>query len=345
MLDIADVLIDLCSLPGPSGFEGSVAEHVRTLLEPYMDDTWIDVMGNVLGVRRCGKVDAVKLLFDAHIDEIGLIITGVEEGFLRFSRLGGLDGRILPAAEVEILADPPLYGVICSLPPHVLKKEDTDKIIKIEDMYIDIGLPQDEAVEKVPQGTPAVLTGNVQRFGDNKLCGKALDDRAGVAAILYALELLKDVDLDIDLFVMASVQEEVGSRGASTGVFAIAPDRCVVVDVGHAKTPDTKPADTNEELGGGVVISRGPNMNTGMTEAIVKLARDNAVRHQINVEPGGDSGTNARAIQVSRNGVATALLSIPMRYMHSTHEVLSLDDIESTARLLCETAKQLTVDN
>jgi len=341
VLDITDVLVELCGLPGPAGFEEPVAKRVAALLEPYMDETWTDVLGNVLSVRRCGKANARKLLFDAHIDETGLIITGAEEGFLRFASLGGADSRILPATGINILTDPPIYGVIGVMPPHVLKKEDTEKTVKIEDMFIDVGMSQDDAAKLVPQGTPAVLAHGVRRLGTDNLCGKALDDRAGVAAILRAIEMLADATLDVDLYIMASVQEEVGTRGAAPGVYAIAPDFCVVIDVGHAKTPDSKPVETREELGGGVIISRGPNMNSEFTETIVKLAVEREIKHQINVEPGGNSGTNARTIQISREGVATALLSIPMRYMHSAHEVISLSDLENTAHLLAETAKAL----
>lgn len=340
-MDIVDVLTGLCSIPGPSGFEKTVADSVRGLLEPYMDETWIDVLGNVLGVSRCGREGAPALLFDAHIDEIGLIITGIEEGFLRFAKLGGLDPRVMPASDVKILTDPPRYGVIRVLPPHVLNKEDTDKVLKLEDMYIDVGLSQEEAEKAVPLGTPAVLEGSIRLLGEEYICGKALDDRAGVAAILRSLELLQGERLNVDLYVMASVQEEVGTRGAAPGVFAIAPDRCIVVDVSHAKTPDSKPSDTNNELSSGVIVSRGPNMNTKLTETVIKLAQENKIKYQIEVEPGGDSGTNVRAIQVSREGVSTAVFSIPMRYMHSANEVLSIEDIEETARLLYETAKYL----
>jgi endoglucanase len=340
MMDVAGVLIELCSLPGPAGFEQQVAQRAKAMLEPLVDECWIDVLGNVIGVRRCGREGAGKLLFDAHIDEIGLIVTGAEEGFLRFAALGGLDARLLPASGVRILTDPPRYGVVCALPPHVLKPEDREKYVKIEDMFIDAGLTQEEAAELVPPGTPGVPERGVRRFGENCLSGKAVDDRAGFVAILRALELLADEKLDVDLYVMASVQEEVGVRGAAPGVYAIAPDRCVVIDVGHAKTPDTKPTETTEELGGGVSISRGPNMNQEFTEVAVRLARANEIKFQINVSPGGNSGTNARAIQISREGVATAVFGIPLKYMHSVNEVVSLDDIESTAKLLAEVAKE-----
>ena len=338
-MDTAELLITLCSIPGPSGFEGQVARYARELLEPLMDDVWTDVLGNVLAVRRCGKDGARKLMFDAHIDETGLIITGVEKGFLRFAALGGPDARVLPAVGVDILTEPPLYGVVCAMPPHVLKKEDEDKTVKIEDMFIDIGLEHDEAVKAVPPGTPCVIASDARRFGENCICGKALDDRAGFAAIYRALEMLADAELGVDLYVMASTQEEVGTRGAAPGVFAATPDRCLVVDVGHAKTPDSKPAEVADELGGGVIISRGPNINPELAENAIRLALEKEIKHQVDVEPGGNSGTNARVIQISREGVATAIIGIPLKYMHSSREVVSLDDVENAARLLCEIAR------
>jgi len=340
-MNVFDTIKELCELPGPAGFEEVVAARMKAILEPNMDETWIDVLGNVIGVKRCGKENARKLLFDAHIDEIGLIVTSVEEGFLRFSKLGGFDARVIPASGVILQTEPPLYGVISVLPPHILKEEDTKKNFKIEDMFIDVGLTHEEATRLVSPGTHGVVAHSVRSFGEKLICGKAIDDRAGLVAILRALELLKDTDLDVDIYVMASVQEEVGVRGATTGAYAIAPDHCVVVDVDHAKTPDAKSSDTDVVLGDGVVISRGPNMNPMLTDKMIDLAKDKEIKYQINVCPGGSSGTNARAIQVSREGVATALLSIPLKYMHSVNELASLEDLECVAQLLCETAKAM----
>jgi len=336
-MDTAAALIGLCTLAGPSGFEERVAKHVQKLLEPHMDETWIDMMGNVIGVRRCGKENAKKLLLDAHIDEIGFIITGVEEGFLRFSKLGGLDSRVLPSSCVTVLSDPPIFGVIGVLPPHVLKSEDKEKPINIEDSFIDIGVSQEDAVMAVPLGTAAVFAQRTRMLGNQYVSGKALDDRAGFISILNALEMLGQEKLDIDLYVMASVQEEVGVRGAAPGVFDIAPDWGIIVDVGHAKTPDSKPFEAPLTIGGGVSICRGPNMDKAFTEKVIQLAKERNIKHQIEVEPGGDSGTNARAIQVSCGGVATVLLSIPMKYMHTPCEMVSLEDINSTAQLIYET--------
>ncbi|MCL2819966.1 MAG: M20/M25/M40 family metallo-hydrolase [Oscillospiraceae bacterium] len=340
-MNLKDVITELCSIPGPAGFEEPVARRVKEMLEPLVDEARIDVLGNVIGVRRCGKENAKKLLFDAHIDEIGFVVTGVEEGFLRFSKLGGFDARVIPAAGVTVCTDPPLYGVISVLPPHILKKEDTENNFKIEDLFIDIGLSHDEAVKLVSPGTHGVFAYGVRSFGKNLICGKAIDDRAGVAAFMRSLELLAETDLDVDLYVMASVQEEVGSRGAATGAYAIAPDYSVVIDVDHVKTPDTKPADTAMLMGDGVIITRGPNMNPALTEAVIKLAKENDIKHQINVKAESNSGTNARAIQISRAGTATALLGLPMKYMHSANEVASLDDIEACAQLLTRVAKSM----
>ena len=340
-MNLKETIAELCSLPGPAGFEEQVAVHAKTIIAPYVDEVRIDTLGNVIGVKRCGKENAKKLLFDAHIDEIGFVVTGVEEGFLRFSKLGGFDARVIPAAGVTVCTDPPLYGVISVLPPHILKKEDTENNFKIEDLFIDVGLSQEEASKLISPGTFGVFAQGVRDFAGNLIYGKAIDDRAGLAAILRCMELLDGTELDVDIYIMASTQEEVGSRGATAGAYAIGADYSVVIDVDHAKTPDTKPAETVIVLGDGVVITRGPNMNLMLTETVIRLAQENNIKHQINVKAGSNSGTNARAIQISKTGTATALLGLPMKYMHSANEVASLDDIESAAQLLSLTAKNM----
>jgi endoglucanase len=155
---IADTILKLSAASGPSGFERDVGALAAGLLAPYMDNVRTDVLGNVIGLRRCGKENAGKLMFDAHLDEIGFIVTGHEEGFLRFAALGGVDARMLPAAELKLLTDPPMFGVVAALPPHRQKSDETDKAIKIEDLFIDVGLGQDEAQKAVPVGTPPSTT-------------------------------------------------------------------------------------------------------------------------------------------------------------------------------------------
>ncbi len=345
---IADSIIELCGMAGPAGFEQPVAERVRDMLSPYMDEVRIDVMGNVIGIKRagaarCALTDAKKLLFDAHIDEIGFIITGHDDGFLRFATLGGVDARMLPAAEIKILTEPPIIGIVAAAPPHILKDEDSDKTIKTDDLYIDIGMNQDEAKKAVVLGTPAVYNAGARPFGDGLICGKGLDDRACFACILRALDLLKDETLEVDLYVLASVQEEVGERGAKTGAFGIDPDWCVAIDVDHAKTPDSK-EHWLKELGGGVVISKGTILNKHLTETAIRLANEKGIKFQLGVEA-GDTGTNANFIQLSREGVATALFGLPLKYMHSPVEVISLSDAEAASQLLAEVARAMKGDD
>ncbi|MEL4106133.1 M20/M25/M40 family metallo-hydrolase [Oscillospiraceae bacterium WX1] len=341
---LIDTILKLSALKGPAGFEAEAETAIKALLAPFMDDVITDTLGNIIGTRRCGRDGAPKLMLDAHFDEIGFIITGAEEGFLRFAPLGGVDARMLPASELVVLTEPPVIGVVTALPPHLLKGEEGDKTIKIEDLYLDVGLTAEEALQKVPLGTPAVYAAEARRFGDDLVCGKSLDNRVSVAAVLRALELIGQTPLDVDLIVLFSVQEEVGTRGAKPGAYAAFPDWCIVIDVGHAKTPDCKTPETKEQ-GSGVVISKGPNMNRRLAEKLQALAEAKNIHYQIGVEPDGDSGTNARVVQVTRAGVATALVGVPLKYMHSSHEVISVQDAEATAALLCEIAKALKGDD
>ncbi len=338
-MTLADIIVSLSDADGPSGSEGAVGEAVAALLAPLADTVQTDILGNVIAVRRCGKPNAKKLMFDAHMDEIGLVITGVEDGFLRFQALGGVDARMLPAAEIKILTDEPIIGIVAAAPPHILKADEMDKTIKTEDLYIDIGMTTEQAQKAVPIGTPAVYRTRARRFGNGLVTGKALDDRAGVACMIRALELLKDTPLNVDVYVLASAQEEVGTRGAETGAFSVAPDWCIVIDTDHAKSPDHAKPDA-KTLGAGVVISKGPNMNKAFTQQIIHAADASGIPYQIGVEP-GDSGTNARVIQISRGGVASALVGMPLRYMHTPVELINLEDAENTALLLAEAAKTL----
>ena len=153
---IREMLLELCSLPGPSGFERPVALKAAEFIRPYMDEVTIDRMGNLLGVRRCGIPGAKSILLDAHLDEIGLMVIGSEEGFLRFRTIGGVDPRMLPDREVTILTDPPLFGVVACLPPHVLQAGEADKSVPIPELFIDTGLTQEQVEQLVPAGTPCV---------------------------------------------------------------------------------------------------------------------------------------------------------------------------------------------
>lgn len=326
------VLGQLCAMAGPSGYEQGVADAAAALLHPWMDEVTVNRMGSVVGVRRCGIDNAPKLLLDAHLDEIGFMVTGHEDGFLRFAPLGGVDPRMLPDRELTILTQPPRLGVVACLPPHVQTREDMDKSQPMKELFLDVGLSQEEAQRLIPIGTPAVYRTGCTPLGEDLLSGKAMDDRACFAILLDAVQQLKNKPLDVDLYVLGSTQEETHSTGAITAAYEIIPDLCVAVDVTHGDSPDAD-KDKTFTIGGGPVIGAGPNCTRWMSRRLEALAKEHSLDHQIEVMA-GHSGTNGWPLQVSREGVATGVLSLPLRYMHTPIETVSKQDMAHTAQLL-----------
>jgi len=331
-MDIKETLARLCALPGPAGFEHAAAQACARELEAFSDRVSIDRMGNVVAEIACGVPGAKRVLLDAHIDEIGFMVTGYKDGFLSFTTLGGVDPRMLPGRELLILAGEGVPGVVSCLPPHLLSAKDAEKTIEIKDLYIDTGLSDGVAKARIPVGTPAVFAGGLKALSGDRVSCKAFDDRACFVVLLRALELMHEMKIGVDVTVLGSVQEELGTRGAITGAYGSMPDFCVASDVTHADTPDA-PRDRTFKSGGGPAIGLGPNINRRMSDRMIKLAKENGIRYQLEVME-GHTGTNAWPIQVSREGVATALVSVPVKYMHSPAETLAISDIEDSARLI-----------
>lgn len=316
----------LTEASGPAGFEDEAAGLAESMLKPLVDSVYRDTLGNVIGYKSSGKSGAKKLLIETHIDEIGFIITGSEQGFLKFSTLGGVDTRLLPASEIKILTDEHIWGVIDAMPPHVLEREEMSKSIDIAELCIDTG------GREVPAGTPAVFAGKFVELNDGVLSSKAMDNRSCFAIALDVLERIDNEKMDMDVYVMASVQEELGCRGATTGAFVIEPDQAIIMDVTHAHIPGTKKEKTLE-FGGGAAIGRGPNMSRPLGDYLIQLAEDKDIKYQIEVMP-GSSGTTAGSIQISREGVPTAIISLPIKYMHSPVETMLLEDALAISDLL-----------
>ncbi len=336
-MDIYEILERLCLASGPSGREGPVTEAALELLRPLMDEVWTDRFGNAVGLRRCGKPNARRVVLDAHLDEVGLLITGAEDGFLRFRSVGGIDPRMLPDREVTLLTDPPTFGLVAVLPPHVQKAGDADKSLPLSELYIDAGLTQEEGEALI--GTFAVPRGSFRVLENQVVSTKALDDRAGFAALLRAAELLKDTDLDVDLYLLGSSREETNGGGALVGAFAIEPDCFVAVDVTHARTPDG-PRDETFPAGKGPAIGIGPNITRWMSDRFRTKAEELGLSWSAEVMA-GNTGTNAWRVQTAREGIATAVLSLPLKYMHSPVETLALSDLEDTAALLAAFVRDL----
>ncbi|MBQ8004138.1 MAG: M42 family peptidase, partial [Oscillospiraceae bacterium] len=306
-MDIPSIISKLMAHPSPSGFEHSASERVRALMSRFFDKTEIDKSGNVYGIRRCGKKDAKCLLLDAHLDEIGLIVTGEQDGFLRFDTLGGVDPRILPACEVTVLTSPPRSGVITVCPPHLLTRDEMDNALDIPDLFIDIGADGESGV---PVGTPVVFNSSPVRLREGYISARALDDRASLAAILSAADMLGGKKLCFDIVVVASVQEELGCRGATVAGYTINPDWAIAVDVTHATTPGADKSSTFD-CGSGAAIGVGPNMTKKMSDALLYVAKEKKIPHTVEV-CSGHSGTNAWTLQTVREGIATGLISIPL---------------------------------
>lgn len=335
-MDTEKLLIEFCNLSGPSGFEGAVAEICTELLSEFSDDITTDVMGNVIAKIPCGIPGAKKVMLDAHMDEIGLIVSAHDKGFLKFDTIGGIDPRMLPGREVLILAgEEPLLGIIACLPPHLLTPEHMEESIPIKDMYIDTGFGEEEAKSRIPIGTPIVFRDHARKLQNDVICGKAMDDRACIVSILKALHLLKGKKLAVDLIIVAGVQEEVGVRGAGPATYVTEPDYSLVIDVTHAHTPDSK-LQTNIAFGGGPELSIGPNADRPFTKRIQNTAKDKGIPCQLGIHS-RQSGTNADPIQISRGGVITAVLGLPLRYMHSPVETLRVKDVEYLAELIAAT--------
>lgn len=331
-LELFDTLQRLSDLMGPSGFVKSVADEAEELMRPYVDEIHRDRLNNIYGIRRCGKENAKKVLLDAHLDEIGFIVTGHEDGFLCFRTIGGVDPRMLPARELALMTEPVGFGVVASKPPHVMAASEWDQAVSIDDLRIDVGLSQEEAQKRYPVGTTAVYREKLRRLQGSRVCGKALDDRACFTALLRTLDILKDETLDVDVYILGSNQEETGGEGAMVAAYHIAPDCAVAVDVTFATQPDVS-KNKAFALGDGAVIGVGPNMARWMTQRFKDCAK--GLDMPVNLEiMSGNSGTNGWDIQTAREGIATQVLSVPLRYMHTPMEVVDLEDLERTAQLL-----------
>lgn len=339
-MELKEIITDLCSLSAPSGFEERAYARVSEYLKPFVDEIGTDSMGNLIAVKRCGADGAKKLMLDAHMDEIGFIVTSVEKnGFLRFDKLGGVDPRMMPAREVVVLSDPPAFGVIDMMPPHALSTEEMDKAIDPKKLYIDVGLTEEQVKARIPLGTPVVFAGVCAELCENIISGKSLDDRACAAIIIKVMEKLASAKLGVDIYCLISTQEEVGERGAITGTYAINPDYAIAIDVTHAATPDSKKGETMD-MRKGAAIGVGPNMSRNITNALFTVAKDKNIPCQTEVM-GGSSGTNGWMIQVSREGVSTAVVSLPIKYMHTPVETMDITDADAIVELVSEFALTL----
>ena len=339
-----ELLRELCSQFGVSGFEGEVREWISHHIRGLVDSTETDVLGNLMARINPGR-DFVMML-DAHMDEIGIMVSYVEEkGFLRFAPIGGWDPRVLPAQQVEIRArnGKKHRGVMGASPPHIQTSEEQKQALKVEDLFIDIGAKSREEVTawSIGAGSPGTLDHPFQPLGMNRGMGKALDDRAGCAVLIRCLEYFSKHRPDFTLVANFAMGEEVGLRGAKTATTQIKPDVALAIEgtVG-ADTPGIPAHRCPARLGQGPAISVADKsiiVNPSLVAFIEQIAEKSKIPWQHKLPLFGS--TDAGEIHVTGKGVLTGIVSVPCRYIHSPSSVIDLRDFEDTVSLVIEVVR------
>lgn len=339
MTDEREIIKGLTGGVSVSGYEMGIESVVSAIGEKYFDEYRCDSVGNYYLIKHAKKADYKKILIDAHIDEVGMIVTEIlDGGFLRVSEVGGIDVAVLPASEVTIHGKKEIYGVVCSTPPH-LAKGDRLVLPKLYDVLVDTGYSKEYLESVVTIGTPITFKHVYTELLNDKICTKSLDNKICALAAVKAAILLSQTDFDDELTVLFSVKEEV-SRAVVTAVYSVEPDFAVVLDVCNSKIPDSDKKE-NVVLGGGCNISISPVTAPKLSKKLVKCAKRCGIPHSVAVEAQG-TGTNANDIPLVKNGVPTVLLSVPLRSMHTPSEVISFKDVEYTAQLVKEFLLEMT---
>lgn len=343
MNDISPFLKQLISLPGLSGNEGPVRELIAEKWRPLVDDLSISKLGSLQAVRYADqRKTAPSILVATHMDAIGLIVTGIQDSFLRVTQIGGIDPRILPGQAVTVHGRRDLPAIAVLWPDRLLKSSHKNKPPVLERILVDTGLPVNEVNQLVHVGDLVSFAGQPLDLSGNALAGHTLDNRASVAALTLCLEELLKVKLDWNLWAVATVQEEITLAGALTSPYALAPDMVVAVDVTFAKGPGASDYRTFA-LDKGPTIGIGANIHPFMHQKFKETAEEFEIPYSVEALP-KSSGTDAIYMQIVGSGIPCAVIGIPLRYMHTPVEEVVLTDIQRTGRLLAAFIKNLEAD-
>jgi endoglucanase len=335
-MSLAQNLEKLSNAQGVAGREDEARDLMVKLLKPYADEVTVDRMENVVAVKK-GKKNSLKVMLAAHMDEVGLMVKNVtKEGFLQFTKMGGIDDRILLAQKVNILTGKTsLPGIIGAKPPHIQKEEERKKIVAYDEMFIDVGAENREDAKKmgVKVGDPIAFDAAYVKVGKDAVMGKAFDDRAGCAVMVETLKQLGETDCTV--YAVGTVQEEVGLRGAVTATFGVDPDVGIALDVTVAgDVPGVREFDTTVKMGKGPALSvsdSGLITHPKVLRWLIETATENKIEYQM--ETGLMGTTDAARMALTRGGVPSGTISIPARYIHSPVGMVSLKDLEDCARL------------
>lgn len=335
-----DFLQALVQAPSPSGYEQPAQKIFREYIRKNVDEVKTDVMGNTIGSIKGQNKGRPSVMLAGHCDEVGFMVKYIDDhGYIYFAPIGGVDDQLLPGKRVRIHAQKgSLVGVVGRKPIHLIEPKDREKAVRIKNLFIDFGAKdKKEAEAAVRIGDPITFDVGLEKLMGDRLVSRGFDDKVGsfvVAEVLRRIGERKDRPR-CTVYGVSTVQEEVGLRGATTSAYQIEPDVGIAVEVEHASDyPEVDKKQVGEYLlGGGPIIARGANINPLVYDLLLQAARKAKVPFQVLGAPRG-TGTDANVIQISRKGVATGLVSIPLRYMHTPGEVLSSKDLEATCELL-----------
>ena len=342
-MDTATLVRELVEARGASGYETEVREVVRRRFGEFAHEIRVDSIGNLIALRRGEGTSGERpcIMLAGHMDEIALMVTRIEKGFLQVTHIGGFDSRVLFGQEVIVHGSRELPGLIVSVPPHFTDQSEREKPVPLERLYVDVGLPDEQVKAAVHVGDVVTLCGRFIQLAGGYVAGKSMDNRAAVAAIALCLEELAGRRHSWNVFAVATAQEEASMAGAVTGAYGLDPTIAVIVDVTFGMQPGLSPNET-VKMDGGPSIAMGPSFHPILRDKLAAAAAALEIPHQTEVIAGA-SGTDAWAIQVSRAGVPCGLLGIPVRSMHTPVETVCLRDIERTAKLLAEFIARLAL--
>lgn len=328
----------LLATPSPSGFEEAIQKVVKDYIGPHVDKVYKDVHGNQVHVRN--PKAGLRVMLAGHVDEISLMVHYIDEqGFLSFKPIGGVDPSVLDGQRVVVhTVKGPIPGVIGRRAIHLMENEERGKAMKMEQMWVDIGAKDGaDARKRVALGDPVTIDAGYLELINDRVVARAMDDRIGAFVVIEAMRLIAKRKVNVGVYCVTTVQEEIGLRGATTSAYGVNPQAGIAVDVSHATDhPDCDPKKHGQyRLGAGPILSRGPNINPVVYKQLTSIAEKHKIPYQVNAAPRG-TGTDANAMQLTRGGVATGLVGVPNRYMHSPVEMVCLTDVQYCAELLAE---------
>jgi putative aminopeptidase FrvX len=341
MIDLLPFLKDLISAPGLSGYEGPVRQLIEDAWQPLTDELHVSRLGSLHGLRK-GTLPEPRpsILLATHMDAIGLMVTGIVDGLLRITEIGGIDHRVLPGQLVTVHASmgtrgrEDLPGLVVQPPGFLLPPDVGSGPVPLEYLLVDTGLPPRDVSRKVRVGDLISFAQEPIEMGSSTLAGHTLDNRASVVALTYCLEELKSRAHAWDVWAVATVQEEETLGGALTSAYELRPSIAVAIDVTWAKGPGT-PDHQSFPMGKGITLVWGPNVHPGLYESFKTIADRQEIPCQMEPTP-RHTGTDGYALQIAREGIPTMVICIPLRYMHTPVEMVSMKDVQRTGRLLAE---------